>query len=135
MDGFGGFTAEELFNNEIGALSLLQGSPGFPKMLQVDRHDLKFSMKNSGDRIASVANQVPHNQYWIQLIHKGLSTMGVRHRDIKRENLRAVWGKVTLIDFEWALYEGSPIEGRELPAGYDFGGDDDLEALKVALEV
>lgn len=103
-------TAKQLFENEIGALSLLKGAPGVPHLLTLDRDELKFSMKFAGDKMKR-ASEVRDPQYWRERIYDTLTTMGIKHNNIQLHDMLISQGRPTLIDFELATYEGSPMEG------------------------
>lgn len=98
------FNTCEAILREIEILKKIEYTQISPKILAVEED--AFIMEKVGEPICK--NNLP--QDWreqIDNIHKTLQKYKIIHRDIKRQNLMVMAGKIYLIDYGWSLIEGN----------------------------
>ena len=112
---------------EAKCLKQLAASSYFPRLLDEGTNWIK--MEWAGDRVKN-ANQLDQ----LEDIVKILEENDIVHRDICPENLLYMEGRLSLIDFGWAVVRGQEpplVPPKGLGRGfYEYGDWDDLQAAK-----
>ena len=95
----------ESYRRELGALERCVGLPGLQQLRSTDPQRRMIWTEWGGEQLGE--REVPDREEQARVILGSLKKAGVRHNDISPINLVMKDGKLTLIDFEWAIYEGS----------------------------
>lgn len=110
---FRGPLAVERFENEVRVLRYLEekGCPFVPRLLEVDRENLKIVTTNCGARVERISEEKQAELF------AELEQYGVRHDDPYLRNItyRQTDGRFCLIDFEFATILEDPDSAPPKP--------------------
>lgn len=112
------FSPKKLLQEEIAITELFSGTQGFP--IIIEKGPAHLLLANAGEVITK-HNCPSDAKKQLLKISQELTRHAIIHRDIKAENLLVKNGIITLIDFGWAIKEGTPYSKcpRELTKGID----------------
>ena len=106
------YTEYNVFEREVLVLSMLQGFDWCPRLLAHDSDMRQIVMSFCGDPINHV--NVPDDALdQAASILKDLQSLGIKHNDIKNDEVLVKDGKVFLCDFGWCCMEGDFSFGKK----------------------
>ena len=92
---------------ELECLSLLQNYKNFPKVISYNKNDLEICMEYRGTAISKI-NKIDFDyKSQIKDIANILYENKITYFDLRKDNFVVKNNLISLIDFEWCLYEDS----------------------------
>ena len=96
---------EWMLPREVKALKMLEPYDNFPKLLEVGSNYIVMNFVGRRNQVNPLEMKGQ-----VQVILQNMRKAGIKqHRDINRKNFLALNGKLYLIDFGWAIFDGEDI--------------------------
>ena len=92
---------------ELECLKLLQNYKNFPKVISYNKNDLEICMEYRGTAISEIKKIDFDYKSQIKDIADALFVNKITYYDIRKGNFVIKNNLISLIDFEWCLYEDS----------------------------
>ena len=136
----GSVTIDEAIKNEFEALTMFMNCPHFQQVIDVNYETKTLTTQYCGEPLGPHTS-VKDEERQVERILNTLNKKGVTHRDVRPGNIMVKDGIMTLIDFEWAVWRGSPIEHHKAPESLGMKWRqardkfNDEHSLKLSLEM